>query len=219
MEQGVGSGVGIGYLTANNIPSTHTFPFLQGTSDTANLYQANSTAPIGTPSGSPFYSASPPTPTGAGWIGPLYASYSGSPPNLGGWALVKEIKHNPFYTADKDFYYMTFCNFQVTSENDTTLYYAGSWSQTSGTVNNHYIGSEKIGSIDIKAGRPYYISYNYSYRGMIPNTAQAVQASALWMRNAGASGNVFITHTDMLIKSTDGVNYFINEGYPWSPAA
>ena len=214
---GIGSGTGIGYLPGTTVSSSYYYPYIQGTSDTANLFISNSTAALAT---TPYLdSLSGPTPPGAGIQGPLYPNYSGSAPNLGGWALLTSVKMNPYYVSNKDFYYMATCNFQVSCNVDTTLIYAGGYSQDSGAPGHYYIGQEKLGSLDMKAYRPYYISYNFAYRGGYPSSTAAIQQMGLWMKNIVSGTIIYFLHSDMLIRGTTGDPYFINEGYPFYPGA
>jgi len=195
----------IGYLEGTTVSSSYYYPFLQGTSATANGFAADSLTGIGAPVANTIIG---PTPVGAGYQGPMSAG-------TGGWYSIIDKDLNTGYVPNKDFYYMAYCNFQVSCDSDTTLFYCGGWKNNG----NIYLGQEKVGSIDIKANRPYYISYNFVYRGKFPSAAHPITNMSIWVKNIVSGTKVYFLHVDMLIETTSGVDKYIGEGLPFSPFA
>jgi hypothetical protein len=214
---GLGSGVGIGYLDGTTVSSNYWLPFATGYSDTGNLFLANSTAGYGSPGFTGIAGATPPL---AGIQGPLYANYSGSTPNLGGWSLLKEAKLDPSFTpTPAGVHYMQCnCTFQVFPINDTTLIYGGSYAQTRNAFNNHYITQDKVGSVKLYAGLPQQITFNFSYGGGYPNASVAALSFGLWMKNIVSGTRVLFLSTSMYITVPNKYGDY-NVGYPFTPSA
>ena len=211
---GIGSGVGRGYLNGTAVTSSYYLPFASGTSDTANLFIANSTAGYGSPSLDQIAGATPPL---AAIQGPLYPNYSGSPPNLGGWALLKEVQVDSNYTPAANAYVRCECIFQVWANADTKLIYGGSYALSRGSVNNHYITQDKVGGETLLQYLPKQISYTFSYRGGYPSS-NPVLSMGLWMKNVVSGTRVHFLQTSMIITTPYSYGDYI-DGLPYAPYA
>ncbi len=231
INDGLGSGKGIGYLTpVASQPSAYFSPFYTGQSSTANTnawnakFLATSTAGYGAPSG-PTNAISGATPPLAGVIGPLYASYSSGTPNLGGWSLLKEVQINGAYSGSAqlgvDDYIRCECVVQIYATGPAILQYAGSYAQSQGALNNHYITQDKVSTMYINNEGVYTIPYSFTYRGGYPNGAVAVRSMALWMRacDYGPSGSrILFTNTSMILTTPYIYDDYI-QGFPFQPSA
>jgi len=216
IDDGLGSGLGVGYLNGTTVAANYIMPFATGYSDTANLFLANSTSAFFTNTPGPTGIAGS-TPPLAAIQGPLNPNYSGSPPNLGGWALLKSVARSSYYTSITSGIYLTcHCNFQVICDGDTTMVYAGGYSVDG---NNYYITQDKVGSIDLKTKMPKQISYNFSYRGGYPS-ANPIHDMSLWIKNIVSGTRIYFTMTSMVITqpSIDTASNYPN-GYPYYPFA
>ena len=211
---GIGSGVGRGYLDGTTISSSYYLPFASGTSDTANLFISNSTAGYGAPVLDAIPAATPAT---AAIQGPLYPNYSGSPPNLGGWALLKEAQVDANYTPAANAYIRCECIFQVWADADTKLIYGGSYALSRGAVNNHYITQDKVGSEVLLQYLPKQISYTFSYRGGYPSS-NPVLSMGLWMKNIVSGTRIHFLQTSMIITTPYSYGDYI-DGFPYTPYA
>jgi hypothetical protein len=211
---GLGSGTGSGYLDGTTIASNYIFPYYSGTSDTANLFLANSTAGYGNPV-PPTNAIPAATPSLASLQGPLYASYSSGTPNLGGWALLKEVKLHPNFTDIANNYYTCRAEFQCVATANTTLVYGGSYALTSGAINNHYLSQTMVGTTPLIADQPQIISFNFTYCGGYPSN-NGVESMALWVKNIVGSTRILFLRTNMTILGTYDANTQPT-GYPFSP--
>ena len=211
---GVGSGVGRGYLDGTTVSSNYFLPFASGTSDTGNLFIAGSTAGYGSPSSNVIAAATPPL---AAIQGPLYANYSGSPPNLGGWALLKEVQVNSNYTPGADDYVRCECTVQLWADANTNVIYGGSYALSRGGFNNHYITQDKVGSIQLLQYLPHQLTFTFTYRGGYPTT-NPVLSMALWMKNVVSGTRVHFLQTSMIL-STPYIYGDYTQGFPFDPYA
>jgi len=211
---GLGSGVGRGYLDGTTVSSNYFLPFASGTSDTGNLFIAGSTAGYGSPSGGAIAGATPPL---AAIQGPLYANYSGSPPNLGGWALLKEVQVNSNYTPGSDDYVRCECTVQLWADANTNVIYGGSYALSRGGFNNHYITQDKVGSIQLLQYLPHQLTFTFTYRGGYPS-ANPVLSMALWMKNVVSGTRVHFLQTSMIL-STPYIYGDYTQGFPFDPYA
>jgi hypothetical protein len=216
ISTGTGSGVGRGYLNGTTIASNYYLPFASGTSDTGNLFIADSTAGYTAPS-SPGATIPAATPPFAAMQGPLYANYSGSAPNLGGWALLKEVQINPSYTPDIADYVRCECTVQMWANADTNVIYGGSFAESRGAYNNHYITQDKVGSVQLKQYLPHQLTYTFTYRGGYPS-GLPVLSMALWMKNIVSGTRVHFLQTSMIITTPYKYGDYTN-GFPFSPYA
>ena len=211
---GVGSGVGRGYLDGTTVASNYFLPFASGTSDTGNLFIAGSTAGYGSPSANVISAATPAT---AAVQGPLNANYSGSPPNLGGWSLLKEVQVNSNYTPGSDDYVRCECTVQMWSNADTNVIYGGSYALSRGAYNDHYITQDKVGSVQLLQYLPHQLTFTFTYRGGYPTT-NPVLSMALWMKNVVSGTRVHFLQTSMII-STPYIYGDYTQGFPFDPYA
>ena len=211
---GVGSGVGRGYLDGTTVASNYFLPFASGTSDTGNLFIAGSTAGYGSPSANVISAATPAT---AAVQGPLNANYSGSPPNLGGWSLLKEVQVNSNYTPGSDDYVRCECTVQMWANADTNVIYGGSYALSRGAYNDHYITQDKVGSVQLLQYLPHQLTFTFTYRGGYPTT-NPVLSMALWMKNVVSGTRVHFLQTSMII-STPYIYGDYTQGFPFDPYA
>jgi hypothetical protein len=149
--------------------------------------------------------------------GPLYANYSGSPPNLGGWALLKEVQVNSNYTPGSDDYVRCECTVQMWADNDTNVIYGGSYALSRGAINNHYITQDKVGSVQLKQYLPHQLTFTFTYRGGYPST-NPVLSMALWMKNVVSGTRVHFLQTSMIL-STPYIYGDYTQGFPFDPYA
>jgi hypothetical protein len=192
--------LGYGYLSPQSINASYIHPWTQGTSDTANGFAANSTAGITPGSTSPT---------------PALASIQQYSNGVQGWSRVYTIGIESTYTVRTNYYYMAHCNFQVVSDANCTLQYAGGYQQFDSGL-KWFIGQEKVGTMRLYANEPAYISYNFAYQSRkYPNTTNQIEAMAIFMRNISSSGNIFLLHTDSLLTTT-GNTYNYANGYPFN---
>ena len=214
ISDGLGSGGGIGYLDGTTVSSSYYLPFASGTSDTANLFIANSTAGYGSPGPTGIAGATPPL---AAIQGPLYPNYSGSPPNLGGWSLLKEVQVDSNYTPAANAYVRCECVCMVWADADTKLIYGGSYALSRGATNNHYITQDKVGSEVLLQYLPKQISYTFSYRGGYPSS-NPVLSMGLWMKNIVSGTRVHFLQTSMIITTPYSYGDYV-DGFPYTPYA
>ena len=211
---GLGSGLGVGYLDGTTLSNSYYLPFAEGTSSTSDKFLASSTSGYGSPGPSGIPGA---TPALAAIQGPLYPNYSGSPPNLGGWALLKEIQKDPNFTLNADAYVRCECIVQLWPDSDTTIMYAGSYSLESGSVNHHYITQDKVGMIKLYQYQPYQLIYQFSYTGGYPSANPAV-TMGLWFKNIVSGTRVHFLQCSMIM-STPFVYGDYTQGFPYAPSA
>ena len=211
---GLGSGGGIGYLDGTTVTSSYYLPFASGTSDTGNLFIASSTAGYGSPGPTGIAGATPPL---AAIQGPLTPNYSGSPPNLGGWALLKEVQVDSTYTPLANAYIRCECVCMVWADADTKIIYGGSYALGRAAINNHYITQDKIGSEVLLANLPKQIMYTFSYRGGYPS-ANPVLSMGLWMKNIVSGTRVHFLQTSMIITTPYSYGDYV-DGFPYTPYA
>jgi hypothetical protein len=214
LEEGLGSGVGRGYLNGTNVAANYILPYYSGTSDMANLFIMDSTAGYGAPSG-PTNAIAAATPSLASLQGPLYASYSSGTPNLGGWALLKEIQKHPNFTDIANNYYTCRAEFQCIATANTTLVYGGSYALTSGALNDHYLSQTNVGTATLIADQPQIISFNFTYSGGYPSN-NGVESMALWVKNIVSGTRILFLRTNMIMLGTRDANTQ-PVGYPFSP--
>jgi len=211
---GLGSGTGLGYLDGTTISSNYYLPFASGTSDTANLFLANSTAGYGSPGVTGIPPATPPL---AAIQGPLYANYGGSPPNLGGWSLLYEAQINANYTPGTDDYVRCECTVLLWADADTTVIYGGSYALSRAAFNNHYLTQDKVGSVKLTQYLPYVLNYSFTYRGGYP-TSNPILSMGLWFKNVLSGTRVHFLQSSFAL-TTPYIYGDYQQGFPYQPTA
>lgn len=161
------------YLDGTTVPSTHIYPFFQGTSTTANGYSQNSTAAF--------------APSGAALL-----AMDTLPPNNDWWVL------QGYYFGDNYFSFDNFMNIEMNAQfvanANTTIQLVGSLGDLD--TNNPYIvntyvyaDTRDMLTIPLTANVPVWVKYNIAALGPVVQS----NYGAIWWRNLTGSTRVYCT--------------------------